>query len=238
MSKDEVDSAITALEAWGRFEDNWVLICAAGVALFLALEVIFSVAHWRNERTLRPLRAEQSRLHATELAELGRTAEEAKKETARLSAEADAAKAEIAKANENAAKAIERAAVLEQETTRLKIAAAWRRISKEQHDIIVSALSGQTSELGVYGIRAENDGEANALWQDIVMVLRDTDLKLTPATILASGQGVSVTPVQGPELDALRQAFSKAGIVLFDANGEFAKHQKLELLVGSKLPPN
>jgi len=119
MNKDEVDSAITALEVWGRFEDNWVLICAAGVALFLALEVVFSVAHWRNERALRPLRTEQSRLHAIELAELGRTAEEAKKETARLSAEADTAKAEIAKANASAAAANERAAQIQQ-------AAAWR----------------------------------------------------------------------------------------------------------------
>jgi hypothetical protein len=49
MSKEEVESAITALEALGRTEDNWVLIGAIGVALFIAVEVVFSVAHWRNE---------------------------------------------------------------------------------------------------------------------------------------------------------------------------------------------
>jgi hypothetical protein len=26
MSKDEVEAAIAALEAWGRWEDNWILI--------------------------------------------------------------------------------------------------------------------------------------------------------------------------------------------------------------------
>ena len=57
MGKEEVEVAIRGLESWGRTVDNWVLICAAFVAIFLAAEVIFSVAHWRNENKLRPLRA-------------------------------------------------------------------------------------------------------------------------------------------------------------------------------------
>jgi hypothetical protein len=63
MSKDEVEAAIKVLETWGRTIDNWVLICAIGVAIFLAAEVIFSIAHWINDKHLRPLRIEQNRLY-------------------------------------------------------------------------------------------------------------------------------------------------------------------------------
>ena len=78
MGKDAIDAAIAALETWGRTVDNWVLIFGAGVAICLMVEIIFSVAHWRNENKLRPLRAEQARLHAVELAQLGAVADEAK----------------------------------------------------------------------------------------------------------------------------------------------------------------
>lgn len=86
---------------------------------------------------------------------------------------------------------------------------AWRRLSKVQHDTIVEALKGYEFDLSVWGMRAENDPEAHTLWLDIVNTLKDTKLKIVPATILASGQGVSVTPVLGPELNALRAAFKK-----------------------------
>jgi hypothetical protein len=48
MGKAEVEAAIKVLEDLGRTVDNWVLICAAGVAIFLAAEVVFSVIHWRS----------------------------------------------------------------------------------------------------------------------------------------------------------------------------------------------
>jgi len=98
MGKDEVEVAIRALEGWSRTIDNWVLICAAGVAIFLAAEVVFSVVHWRNENRLRPLRVTQAQLHADELVRLNN-------DTARLSAEAESAKGQIAKANARTAEA-------------------------------------------------------------------------------------------------------------------------------------
>jgi hypothetical protein len=82
MTKEAVDAAIAALETWGRTVDNWVLICAAGVAVFLAAEVVFSVAHWINERNLRPLRVLQSNFHVKELITLGKSADEAKERAA------------------------------------------------------------------------------------------------------------------------------------------------------------
>jgi hypothetical protein len=74
----EVQRSVTALESIGRTLDNWILICAIGVAIFLAAEVVFSVLHWRSERQLRPLQEERDRLHATELETLRTAAEEAK----------------------------------------------------------------------------------------------------------------------------------------------------------------
>lgn len=102
MGKAEVEAAIEVLEAWGRTVDNWVLIFAAGVAISLAAEVVFSVAHWLNERQLRPLRIEQANLNTLEIAELNN-------ETARLRAkgalvdDALLAAAEATKANALAA---------------------------------------------------------------------------------------------------------------------------------------
>jgi hypothetical protein len=84
VTKEEVDAAIAALESWGRSVDTWVLICAAVVAIFLAAEAAFGVAHWLNERQLRPLRAEQARLHELEIVGLNKQIAELNNETARL----------------------------------------------------------------------------------------------------------------------------------------------------------
>jgi hypothetical protein len=77
MTKEEVDAAIAALEGWGRSLDTWVLICAAIFAIFLAAEAALGVAHWLNEGHLRPLRAEQARLQALEVARLDARPKEA-----------------------------------------------------------------------------------------------------------------------------------------------------------------
>jgi len=77
MDKAGVEAAINTLESWGRTIDNWVLIFAALVAICLTVEVVFSVAHWLNERQLRPLRTQLSQFNAKEIAELNN-------ETARL----------------------------------------------------------------------------------------------------------------------------------------------------------
>jgi hypothetical protein len=70
MDKVGIEAAINVLESWGRTIDNWVLIFAGLVAICLTVEVVFSVAHWLNEKQLRPLRAQLSQLNAKEIAEL------------------------------------------------------------------------------------------------------------------------------------------------------------------------
>jgi hypothetical protein len=70
MSKEALEAAIGSLEAWGRTVDNWVLVFAAIVAIALTAEVVFSVLHWRNENSLRPLRTALATQNAREIAEL------------------------------------------------------------------------------------------------------------------------------------------------------------------------
>jgi hypothetical protein len=84
MGKAEIEAAIANLEAWGRTVDNWVLICAAVVALSLTAEVVFSVMHWRNENRLRPIRTAQSQLHETELVTLQKDVETARQKNLEL----------------------------------------------------------------------------------------------------------------------------------------------------------
>src|ERR1700741_4211814 len=93
MDKQAVEAAISSLEDWGRTVDNWLLICAAGVAIFLAAGVIFGVSHWLNEKRLRPLRAQQAAFHTEQLVKLGKIADEAQKRAE--NAEEHAAKAEL-----------------------------------------------------------------------------------------------------------------------------------------------
>jgi len=87
MGKVTVDAAIGALETWGRSLDTWILVFAVFVAVSLAAEAVVSVMHWQNENKLRPLRAEQSRIHEEELARLNN-------ETAKLTKAATDAKIE------------------------------------------------------------------------------------------------------------------------------------------------
>jgi hypothetical protein len=77
MIKEEVDAAITALENWGRTLDSWTLLCAVAIAVFLALGVVLGIAHWINERHLRPLRIEQARFHDLQVSRLQRDAADA-----------------------------------------------------------------------------------------------------------------------------------------------------------------
>ncbi|MGD0565170.1 MAG: hypothetical protein ABSA66_19040 [Roseiarcus sp.] len=77
MTKDEVEIAISSIEKSMSSIDTWLLLFTLLVAVGVAGELILGVSHWLKDRELRPLRAEQSRIHATELAQLGTAAAEA-----------------------------------------------------------------------------------------------------------------------------------------------------------------
>src|SRR6185503_5256245 len=76
MDQEAVEAAISSSEGWGRTVDNWLLICVAGIAIFSAAAVVFSVSHWLNEKRLRPLKAQQAAFHTEELVKLRQSADE------------------------------------------------------------------------------------------------------------------------------------------------------------------
>jgi hypothetical protein len=178
MTKEEVDAAITALENWGRALDSWTLLCAIGIAVFLALGVVLGFAHWINEKHLRPLRIEHVRLHDLQVSVLQR-------DTARLTTEAEIAREAIGDAN---ARALEAQAELE------KLRAPRRLASPEQRARMLErlrqfagqqffgALAGEAAD--AWSLRAsrlgagESDGDAgrpsyrNSWNQDFVPTVR------------------------------------------------------------------
>jgi hypothetical protein len=84
MSKEEVDSAIVAIEAAISAIDTWVLICTALVAIGVAGELYFGIAHWLKDGELRPLRITQAQYHEKEVAELNARTKEAELQLAQL----------------------------------------------------------------------------------------------------------------------------------------------------------
>lgn len=130
--------------------------------------------------------------------------------------------------------ATERIAQLELEAASLRVALRPRRLSKWQHDTIVSALRGQTFEVWIGTLN--HDAEAITLWHDITAALKDAGLKLVAHTSWERAVGLSVSQAGGRDRDALKAAFLAAKIELWDANGEGARLPRLELIVGSKPP--
>jgi hypothetical protein len=245
MGKEEVDAAITALEATGRSIDNWVLICAVGVAISLGAEVVFSVAHWLNEKKLIPVRAEQVRLHTLELAGLSNSTAEAKKETARLSVEAETAKSEIAAANKKASEAQERTETERLLRIKLEQQVAPRRFGPEnlkEASRKLAGLAGQPAHVTSYSL----DLESGLFAGQIIECLKNAGLVVTDnrSSILPMG-GFSIgVHISGSDKKAVEEialvlwAFSNA-VVKIDAapsplQGQDAATSPISILVGTK----
>jgi len=177
MSKEEVEVAISALEASVRTIDFWVLIFSIGVAVSLAAEVILGVAHWQKETQLRPLRAEQARLHAIEIADLGKIAEEAKRtaETERLA------------------------------RVQLEERLAPRRLSPDQQATVTVALkpfAGKTVRFDSYGL----DAEAAVLGPQLQKALAEANINIDSGLMTrASGGSIALgVYVIGKDQDLVR----------------------------------
>src|SRR3569833_1350185 len=90
MGTEALGATISALELWSRTLNNWMLICAAGVAIFLVAEATLLISHWLNQNRLSLLRAQQASFYAEELVKLRESADQEKQR---------AAKAELRAAN-------------------------------------------------------------------------------------------------------------------------------------------
>jgi|GEM_PF-5128175 hypothetical protein len=132
-------------------------------------------------------------------------------------------KEETAKAQAEASKAQERAANLEKEAEearaeqgRIKLKLAGRRISAEQHDVIVSLLISYPAPVVV--AHASNDPEAAVYAEDIARTLRDASWTVTRSGFIGPqptfGMELMRRKETDPDLDAehISDAFKEAGI--------------------------
>jgi hypothetical protein len=163
--------------------------------------------------------------------------------TSTLEVRAKTADAELAKANAEIAEAKRQAAALENdaaqarvEQERLKAIAAWRRITREQYDILLAHLKGQSIKVQVDTVGS--DYEAIQYFDDIVQTLKDAGLEIVATTrmITAIGLGVSDKDFQGK--GALKRAFADAGLPLTEVQNTPQGSGGIGILiVGSKPPP-
>ena len=159
---------------------------------------------------------------------------------AALSTQATEARAEIARSNAEVAKANENTATLQKEAEearaeqqRLKQQIAWRRISKQQHDALVSALKGKKIDFFLSFVDA--DPESALFRDDIDRTMKDAGLAPKFFSGWQRAVGLSIAGDDGPDLATLMEAFAAAGLPLIRKPIDH-KSFKIELLVGSRPP--
>src|ERR1700732_2590287 len=207
-------SALASAESWLSAIAIAKLVAAFLVATGVAIEFGGDWVARPFERTVRVAReAEVASLNA---------------ETIRLSAEAEAARGEIAKANENAAAAKERTANLERENLEMRQKMAGRRISKEQHDEIVKLLS---PEPATFDINVMQGSEAAFFAADILKTLTDAGWTLHEKYIPLGEIWTNLTlfRTDDPAIGRLAAALQMAGIPF---GGADQKKGRVTVMVG------
>lgn len=137
--------------------------------------------------------------------------------------------AETARAKADAAQAR-----LEQE--RLKAQMAWRRVSPAQAQQIAVALKGKSLEFWLTFVG--NDPEATIFREDLDQALRSAGCKTKFYSGYARAIGVGVKGGQPQERAMLIHAFALAGLPLFESSDPPFMKGELEILVGTKPPPD
>jgi len=207
MDKVTVDAAVSAMESSIHNIDFWALICGIVVAIFLAGEIWFIGAHWLKESTLKPLRERQAQLDELELQRL---------------------KNETASAN----KATEE---LRRENFDIRTKIAGRRITAEQHQILVSELSKSP---GFFHIESMTDGESALYASDLSKTLKAAHWTSdTPEFPLGEvWEGLIIFQTDDPA--ALRIALAlKAANIPFSIGDDQHKKERATILVGAKPSP-
>jgi hypothetical protein len=197
VGKAELESSLSTL-------DIWLIGFGVFVAIGVVGESVAGFLHWRRSGQLQALQT------AENLAQ--------QKDIERLSGEAEAARGQIANATKVAATATQRAAdanvraeQLEKENLEIRQKVAGRRISKEQHDVLVNILSGQPS---TFDVDSFNDGETGLFASDILKTLTDAGWTVRGKyfPLAMSWQGLNVSQSTNPASVRLLEAFQAAGL--------------------------
>jgi hypothetical protein len=142
-----------------------------------------------------------------------------------------------AQANERAAQLEKEAAFAQLETERLKELMAWRRLTVQQHDLLVSTLKGKIPEK-IWVEYVESDPEASQFQADIAKTLEDAGIKLQKYSGWGRGVGLQITHGDSSTGQILKSAFASVGIFFEDRNepGLASAKDSIEILVGTKAP--
>jgi multidrug efflux pump subunit AcrA (membrane-fusion protein) len=140
---------------------------------------------------------------------------------------------EIARLHLQAAQTEERAANLERENLEIRAKVAGRRISKEQHDSIVAALSPQPR---TFDIEVMHESEAGLFASDIVKTLTDAHWTVREPTFPMGTvwTGLLISLTDDPAAGELAAAFKRANITFEIAN---ERHERVTIIVGGKPSP-
>jgi hypothetical protein len=214
---------------WAEFVSfwaNWVLVSALLLGLAATIGVVISSnakeEHW----------AEEKRLAAERV-----SANEA--ETKRAIADSDIAKEgaaaankQVAVANTEAARANERAAELERGNLELRAKLASRRISGEQHDILVAELAKSPAH---FDIELMQDPESILFGGDILKTLADAGWTVdkTELPLGVFWTGLVLFQTNDPAGQILLNAFVKSGIPFAIADTNHTR-PKAAIMVGNK----
>jgi len=149
-------------------------------------------------------------------------------DAARLSVEAENAKAEIAKANEAAEKAR-----LEQE--RLRAQLAWRRLTQDQYNHFVGVLRTAPAKISVVN---PNEAEAQNFANDLTRAFRAAGWEVAQGTNVVAGPvqvGLMLHQLSSTVPHLVATALTQIGFDVVVYHG--VPDDKLQLVVGVKPPP-
>jgi len=170
-------------------------------------------------------------------------------QTEQAKAEFAQANADIARANKKIVEAQRDAAQARFGQEQLRERLAWRRMTPQQHDDLVTALKAKAITVLIYVETVNTDPEAVQYWGEILQTLKDAGLNVVGREggyLKASGIGVVESEL--PEREILKVAFETAGVPLRDVIKRFGGPPPgpllppllpplLSIVVGSKPPP-
>jgi hypothetical protein len=123
------------------------------------------------------------------------------------------------------------------EQARLKLEMAWRRVTNRQATLLIDLLKGQ-QDMDLWLSFVKNDPETEMFRTDIDEVLKAAGM--TPKFFSGYAQAVGLTLNGGSEEQrkTLLDAFHAAGLPLTESHEPPFFNGAVEILVGTKPPPN
>lgn len=139
----------------------------------------------------------------------------------------------IAAAKQAAAAASLKAAELELESERLRQKVAWRTLSKDQAELLVSAIGNSEFEIRVSTVGT--DPEASMFFEQITATLQKTKLKVSGFTGYEVAVDTVITDKPEAASKVVQSALEAAGVSFFVVPAEAVrKDGRLELRIGTK----